>query len=450
MFCEYFLKLHIKINKLIMKKVIVLIFIIAIFSLNSIAQTHESRPLSIDLNAGSRLLSMENATNNYSSAPADLNLSLGVRYMLKDVVESKFFSSLGFKIDGGYDMLTSEIMDGGKTTTNLFRVSGHGILDIDNLLPIGSEKFGLLLHGGSGISYMNNPNAVLTQGRSDRMLNFIAGITPEFRVHENISLNMDVSFIVLGLQDRGVEMEEYLPGAPLDKSWGNNYMNLTVGVSYRFGSKKESIKEVDPVIERPEEIIEHEAEDIIAHKDEDTSEQKDEKVIEQKDEEVIEQKDEEDIKQIEEEHITEIEPEVTEPDTKTAKEIKEEDKSPTEYDLREFDNVLFGFNSNRLSTEDKLVLDDLASYMQSNPKILLTIEGYADCFGSEGNNIIISERRAQSVANYLIQKGIENSRIETKAMGEINLVVPCKDGHRYVREDNTLNRRAELKLRIEE
>jgi hypothetical protein len=58
----------------------------------------------------------------------------------------------------------------------------------------------------------------------------------------------------------------------------------------------------------------------------------------------------------------------------------------------------------------------------------------------------LSERRAQSVIQYLDKKGISSSRISSKWFNEEKLVTPCGDGVPCPEADHQLNRRSELKL----
>jgi outer membrane protein OmpA-like peptidoglycan-associated protein len=65
------------------------------------------------------------------------------------------------------------------------------------------------------------------------------------------------------------------------------------------------------------------------------------------------------------------------------------------------------------------ILDDVASLLQRNTQIRrVRVEGHTDWIGSDAYNQALSERRANAVRNYLIQKGIEPDRLEAVGYGE--------------------------------
>jgi peptidoglycan-associated lipoprotein len=56
--------------------------------------------------------------------------------------------------------------------------------------------------------------------------------------------------------------------------------------------------------------------------------------------------------------------------------------------------------------------------MKRNAKITISIEGHADERGTREYNLALGQRRAESVANYLIANGINRNRLITKSYGE--------------------------------
>ena len=75
-------------------------------------------------------------------------------------------------------------------------------------------------------------------------------------------------------------------------------------------------------------------------------------------------------------------------------------------------DLLFEFDSARLTESDKSILDTVASRLRNEaPNARLTITGHTDSVGSEAYNQQLSERRAQSVADYLVGSGVPRSSI---------------------------------------
>jgi OOP family OmpA-OmpF porin len=88
---------------------------------------------------------------------------------------------------------------------------------------------------------------------------------------------------------------------------------------------------------------------------------------------------------------------------------------------------LFGFNSAKLGPSQPK-LDEVASEMTANASIeKITVVGYSDRLGAKDYNMKLSERRAQSVKEYLVSKGVSADRIDAVGKGEADPVAECKD-----------------------
>lgn len=87
---------------------------------------------------------------------------------------------------------------------------------------------------------------------------------------------------------------------------------------------------------------------------------------------------------------------------------------------------LFGFDSDVLgSAQPKL--DEMATVLKANETIKnVAINGYTDRLGSDKYNMTLSEKRANAVKTYLVNKGISADRLTAVGKGETNPVVECK------------------------
>lgn len=92
------------------------------------------------------------------------------------------------------------------------------------------------------------------------------------------------------------------------------------------------------------------------------------------------------------------------------------------------------------------ITDKLAVFLKANPHFEISAASYCDSRASEDYNIRLSQRRSQSVKNYLVNKGISANRIKISFYGEENLVNNCTDGVKCTEEEQQLNRRTEFFL----
>jgi len=105
-------------------------------------------------------------------------------------------------------------------------------------------------------------------------------------------------------------------------------------------------------------------------------------------------------------------------------------------------DVLFAYDSDRISEDFKEVLKDLAQYLQSGGFKRLVVEGHTDSVGSEVYNQSLSERRAKAVVAYLTNEGrLPKDRVEAQGIGEAR---PVADNSNY--QGRAKNRRVEFNV----
>ncbi len=84
---------------------------------------------------------------------------------------------------------------------------------------------------------------------------------------------------------------------------------------------------------------------------------------------------------------------------------------------KNFKNVFFEINAARLKSNSNVELNALASYLQNTPTANILIEGHTDNSGNAAANLTLSTKRADAIAQYLINKGITKTRIRTIGYG---------------------------------
>lgn len=104
-------------------------------------------------------------------------------------------------------------------------------------------------------------------------------------------------------------------------------------------------------------------------------------------------------------------------------------------------DTFFDFDKDTLKPEGRQVLDQVASQASSINLETLIAVGHTDSIGTEQYNQGLSERRANSVKQYLIGKGIDPNRIYTEGKGELQPVAS-----NATREGRAQNRRVEIEI----
>lgn len=82
--------------------------------------------------------------------------------------------------------------------------------------------------------------------------------------------------------------------------------------------------------------------------------------------------------------------------------------------------ILYATNSSTLNASAQNSLSSFAASLQNNPDTDVEIYGYTDNTGNDNINIPLSEKRAESVYNFLLSKGVSGSRMMSQGMGSSN------------------------------
>ena len=103
--------------------------------------------------------------------------------------------------------------------------------------------------------------------------------------------------------------------------------------------------------------------------------------------------------------------------------------------------VNFDFDKANIRPDAAVILDEAASILNEHPGSSVSVGGHTDSIGTDAYNQGLSERRAKSVKDYLVGKGVDASRLTATGYGEANPIASndTKDGR-------ALNRRVELNL----
>ncbi|MGE5419538.1 MAG: OmpA family protein [Chloroflexota bacterium] len=104
-------------------------------------------------------------------------------------------------------------------------------------------------------------------------------------------------------------------------------------------------------------------------------------------------------------------------------------------------NIFYEVDSWELKKESMSELSNLVNLLNSNQNIVVEIGGYTDATGTDEYNVALSEKRALSVVDYLVSKGISAERLRYKGYGNADPI-----GDNITTEGRRLNRRTEAKI----
>ncbi|MEA3443539.1 MAG: OmpA family protein [Bacteroidota bacterium] len=81
-------------------------------------------------------------------------------------------------------------------------------------------------------------------------------------------------------------------------------------------------------------------------------------------------------------------------------------------------DIFYDFNKATLRPESMVAMDSLVMFLEDNIKITVELMSHTDRVGNDESNNVLSNRRAKSVVDYLVSKGIEKERLTWKGYGE--------------------------------
>ena len=109
-------------------------------------------------------------------------------------------------------------------------------------------------------------------------------------------------------------------------------------------------------------------------------------------------------------------------------------------------NINFNLDKSDILPASEPDLQYVVNLMKKNPKIKVELSSHTDSRASQTYNQNLSQRRAQSSVNYIVNQGIERSRLVARGAGETELLNRCSDNVKCTEEEHRINRRTEFKI----
>jgi outer membrane protein OmpA-like peptidoglycan-associated protein/tetratricopeptide (TPR) repeat protein len=91
-----------------------------------------------------------------------------------------------------------------------------------------------------------------------------------------------------------------------------------------------------------------------------------------------------------------------------------------------------------------LAVDSVAAWLKWNPSIEVEVQVHTDARGNEKDNLLLSQKRAEYITDYLALQGIHPRRLRAKGMGESKILNQCTNGILCLEEDHNVNNRVEI------
>lgn len=109
-------------------------------------------------------------------------------------------------------------------------------------------------------------------------------------------------------------------------------------------------------------------------------------------------------------------------------------------------NTYYDLDKWNIRPDAEFELDKLVSLFTINPTISVEIGSHTDSRGSDNYNLILSDKRAKAIVEYLVLNGIDSNRLIWKGYGETELINKCNNDAECAEEEHQQNRRTEFKV----
>lgn len=111
------------------------------------------------------------------------------------------------------------------------------------------------------------------------------------------------------------------------------------------------------------------------------------------------------------------------------------------------DPIYFDYDLWYIRKESKVILGRVVELMKKYPEMVIEIGSHTDSRGNEKYNADLSQKRANSTREFIIQSGIEAKRVSAKGYGESVPIIKCKTDESCSEEEHELNRRSEFVIK---
>ncbi|MRI00395.1 OmpA family protein [Kriegella sp. EG-1] len=112
--------------------------------------------------------------------------------------------------------------------------------------------------------------------------------------------------------------------------------------------------------------------------------------------------------------------------------------------LLQLSTIYFDFDKYNIRKDSEIEVEKVIAAMEKYPSLKIKVNSHTDSRGKDSYNLWLSQKRAESTVNYMVSKGIDESRLQGEGFGETKLVNECANGVKCSAKNHELNRRSEF------
>lgn len=359
----------------------------------------------------------------YTSTPSFYNADVGVRYM--------FNNKFGLKLDAGYYNFTEK--DGSLPfESHYYRANLQGVANLGRIMSFETwtNTIGLLGHAGFGFGQLKAEDKAFT----DKMFNFMAGVTGQVRLGNRVALTGDFSTILNAQQDYAFDGNS---SANVGRGFQGILFQGTLGLTFYLGGAEkhadwfamdsmlqEKIDELEGRVATIETGLTDSDQDGIPDMFDAEPNSMAGVAVDQKGRTI-----DRNGNGISDELERYFDSKYSEGQNGVGQKF-----DVTELINDGYVNVYFDFNKSTPTNESVAGINFLVKYLKDNPSASADVSGYSDEIGAAEYNNVLSKKRAENVKQILVDAGISASRLNIVANGEDNSVNKAsKDARKIVR-----------------
>ena len=365
------------------------------------ANAQEYNKWSVDVNFGANKPTVGFTSGYATKTPNFWTLNGGVRYM--------FNNKFGLRLGGGYDKF-AEGKKSPKFNSNIWNVNLQGVANLGRVLSFEdwTRDLGLLAHAGFGIGQLKGDYLK----KADNIGFLTAGLTPQVRLSNRVSLLVDGSVYFYAKQNRTFDGKS----ATTKRGFQGVNFTGTVGLQVALGK---NLVHADWYSQA---VADNQLSERLAKAENNVAElakrldNKEDKMVDTNGNRVPD----------------EVENYINEKYGSLANQTQAAPVAPTNYSgeaAREliekgYINVYFDFNSSAPQKSSLWAVDFVANYLKQNSGASVKVVGYADEKGTANYNQKLSNKRAEVIKKLLTDRGVNASQLSFEGKGEDKTVNP--------------------------